>query len=301
MRARAVLLAYTAGWSLVRVLPAPAAYGLFSLVADTAWRRGGRGVRRLESNLARVTGRDPGDPELRALSRRAMRSYLRYWCDTFRLPDWDRARVVDAVRVEGREHLFGNLDAGRGVVAALPHMGNWDHAGAWATHVGAPVTTVAERLRPEELYERFLAYREGLGMEVLPLTGGDRSPSDVLRERLLAGRGVCLLGDRDLTRRGIDVDFFGDTARMPAGPALLAATTGAALLPIGLWFTPGGWGIRVHDEVPIVAGGPLRDRVRSATQQVADAFAQDIAARPEDWHMLQRLWLADLPTPRPGG
>ena len=130
-------------------------------------------------------------------------------------------------------------------------------------------------------------------MEVLPLTGGDRNPSDVLKERLTEGRTVCLLGDRDLTRRGIDVDFFGATARMPAGPALLAATTGAALHPVGLWFTRGGWGIRVHPEVPIAAGR-LRDTVAVATQQVADVFGADIALRPYDWHMLQRLWLSDL-------
>jgi KDO2-lipid IV(A) lauroyltransferase len=183
------------------------------------------------------------------------------------------------------------------VVLALPHCGNWDAAGVWLLDHGVPAfSTVAERLRPESLYDRFVAYREGLGMEVLPLTGGPRPPSDVLKERLEAGRVVCLLGDRDLTSRGIDVAFFGATARMPAGPALLAASTGAALLPVGLWFTPGGWGIRVHPEVPIAGAGRLRDKVAAATQDVADCFAADIALRPYDWHMLQRLWLSDRPS-----
>ena len=114
----------------------------------------------------------------------------------------------------------------------------------------------------------------------------------MLKDRLReGGRVVCLLADRDLTKRGIDVEFFGDTARMPAGPALLAASTGAALLPVGLWFTPGGWGIRIHPEVPIADSGRLRDKVATATQELADAFAADIARRPHDWHMLQRLWL----------
>jgi phosphatidylinositol dimannoside acyltransferase len=156
-----------------------------------------------------------------------------------------------------------------------------------------------ERLKPESLFTRFVAYREGLGMEVVPLTGGQRPPSDVLAERLRAGGAVCLLGDRDLTRRGIDVTFFGETARMPAGPALLAATTGAALHPVGLWFTPSGWGVRVHPEAGL-PGERLRDRVSAGTQALADAFAGDIAARPEDWHMLQRLWVADLDPARGG-
>jgi KDO2-lipid IV(A) lauroyltransferase len=181
-------------------------------------------------------------------------------------------------------------------------MGNWDAAGAWLVDHGAPFTTVAERLEPESLYRRFLDYRESLGMEVVPLTGGHRPPSDVLAERLRAGGVVCLLGDRDLTRRGIDVAFFGETARMPAGPALLAATTGAALLPVGLWFTPAGWTVRVHPPVELT-GERLREKVTAATQALADTYAAEIAEHPEDWHMLQRLWVADLDPARtrPGG
>ena len=128
------------------------------------------------------------EAELRALSRAGMRSYLRYWCDVFRLPDWSQDRVVSSVRVVGEDHLRSSTGPGeRGVVGALMHMGNWDHAGAWASLTGVPVVTVAERLRPERLYERFLAYREGLGMEILPLTGGERRPAR-RPQRAAAGR-----------------------------------------------------------------------------------------------------------------
>jgi KDO2-lipid IV(A) lauroyltransferase len=286
---------FAAGWAAVRALPHPVAAASFAAAGDLAARRDGPGVRRLRANLTRVVG--PG-PHLEPLVRAAMRSYARYWRETFRLSRITPTTVRADTEVHGTDLLDKALTSGRGVVLALPHSGNWEAAGVWLIDHGAPFSTVAERLRPESLYDRFLAYREGLGMEVLPLTGGDRAPSDVLKERLLAGRVVCLLGDRDLTKRGLDVQFFGDTARMPAGPALLAATTGAALLPIGLWFTRAGWGIRIHDEVPVGGTGRLRDRVGAATQRVADAFAADIAAHPQDWHMLQRLWLADLPPGR---
>jgi phosphatidylinositol dimannoside acyltransferase len=294
VRTRLALLAYSAGWSLVRVLPARVAYALFALVADVAWRRQGKGVRRLEGNLARVVGAEPDGPAVRALSRTAMRSYLRYWCDTFRLPDWDRDRVVGSVRAEHTEVLFDNLAAGRGVVAALPHMGNWDHAGAWASGVGAPVTTVAERLRPEELYERFLAYRESLGMEILPLTGGDRDVFRSLLRRAKEGRLVPLLADRDLTATGTPVEFFGATARMPSGPAALALASGAALVPVTL-HTEGRAPrhrlvIRFHDEV-LPPDGSNRERIAVMMQRVADVFAKGIAEHPEDWHMLQRVWV----------
>ena len=170
---------------------------------------------------------------------------------------------------------------------ALPHMGNWDAAGAWCGVTGVPFTTVAERLKPESLYDRFLAFRQSLGMEVLPLTGGPRPPSEVLEERLRAGGTVCLMGDRDLTPRGVDVTFFGATARMPAGPAKLALATGSALVPATLSFTDVGWEIEFHPYVE-------HTDVATMTQDLADAFAGGIAAHPADWHMLQRVWLDDL-------
>ena len=292
---RSTLISYSVGWGVVRRLPAGAAYAMFRRVADSAWRRRGKGVLRLEANLARVLGTTPDDPRVRELSREGMRSYLRYWCDSFRLPDWSPERIVSRVRVEKPELLFDTLASGRGVVAALPHMGNWDHAGAWGTLVGAPVTTVAERLKPEELFERFVEFREGLGMEILPLTGGGNDVFRTLVARAREGRLVPLLADRDLTATGIEVSFFGATAKMPSGPAALALTSGAALLPVTIWYEghepDHSIVIRWHDEVPPPEGLVGRDRVAAMMQQVADAFAEDIASHPHDWHMLQRVWV----------
>jgi KDO2-lipid IV(A) lauroyltransferase len=301
---------YAGAWAVVRRLPEPAAEILFRVAADVMWRRRGRSARQLERNLRRARP-ELSDDGLRDLSRRGLRSYLRYWCDAFRLPDWDRDRVVSTVRVEGEEHLranVGDAPGARGVVAALMHMGNWDHAGAWATLTGAPVVTVAERLRPERLYERFLAYREGLGMEILPLTGGEGALMDTLSQRLRAGRLVPLLADRDLRSTGIEVDLLGEAARMPPGPALLALRTGAALHPVSIWHegdgTPGSDArrlvIRFHDEVQAPGSGRTREKVTAMTQQVADVFGAAIREHPQDWHMLQRLWSADL-TPRGDG
>ena len=272
--------AYAAGWSLVRALPEPVAQALFRAGADLAVRRGGPAVDRLRANLARVA---PGQD----LGQEAMRSYARYWCEVFRLPVTSRQRILDGMGLVGEEHFLAAQQAGRGIVLALPHSGNWDHAGAYLGARGVPFTTVAERLEPEQLFDRFLAFRSSLGMEVLPLTGGERPPYDVLAERLRAGGVLCLLADRDLSARGIDVQFFGATARMPAGPASLALRTGAALLPTTLAFTPEGWQATWHPAVE-------HTDVRTMTQAVADAFAAGIAAHPADWHMLQRLWLDDL-------
>ena len=275
--------AYAGGWAVVRALPEAVAHGVFRAGADLAWRRGGPGVDVLRRNLARVAP----DRDLDELTRAALRSYARYWCEVFRLPVTSRERVVGGMATVGEPRLRESVGAGRGTVMALPHSGNWDHAGAWCGATGVPFTTVAERLRPESLYDRFVAFRESLGMEVLPLTGGARPPYDVLVERLEAGGTLCLLADRDLSLRGVDVRFFGEAARMPAGPAALALQTGATLLPVTLSFTDDGWQVVFHPEVP-------HTDVATMTQAMADAFAAGIAAHPADWHMLQRLWLDDL-------
>ncbi|HEY1968488.1 MAG TPA: phosphatidylinositol mannoside acyltransferase [Pseudonocardia sp.] len=295
-------LGYAAGWRAVRLAPASVGAGLFRRGGELAARRGGPGVQQLRANLARVLahgGAVPAAAELDALVLAGMRSYARYWHEVFRLPAMDPARLYSAMdaRVGGVEHLERGLAQGRGVVAALTHSGNWDVAGAWLVRAlasrGHPATfvTVAERLRPDSLYRRFVGYREALGFEVLPADGGARTVA-TLAARLRANRVVCLVADRELGPGGAEVNFFGEPARLPAGPAQLARHTGAALLPFAGWFEPGGWGLRFQPPVP-VAAGPTSSSVRQTTQALADVFAADIGAHPADWHMLQPIWSAD--------
>jgi KDO2-lipid IV(A) lauroyltransferase len=291
---------YGLGWGTVKRLPEPVAAQLGRSIADLAWKRRGTGVRRLESNLARVVPR-AGPEELAALSKAGMRSYMRYWMESFRLPVWDAERVREGFDPEDVHHLTDALASDRGVILALPHLGNWDLAGAWVTtKLKTPFTTVMERLKPETLYDRFVAYRAGLGMEVLPHTGG--AAFGTLARRLRAGGLVCLVADRDLSASGAEVTFFGERARMPAGPALLAQQTGALLLPVTLWYdeSPIMKG-RVYPPIDVPGTGNRLEKASAMTQALADAFAAGIADHPEDWHMLQRLWLADLdPVKRPG-
>ncbi|MGW7529459.1 phosphatidylinositol mannoside acyltransferase [Streptomyces sp. NPDC054783] len=284
---------YGLGWSTVKKLPEPVAVRLGHAIADLAWKQRGKGVQRLESNYARVLP-DAGPERLRELSRAGMRSYLRYWMESFRLPAWSRERVKSGFDPKDIHFLTDGLASGQGLILALPHMANYDLAGAWVTtKLETPFTTVAERLKPETLYDRFVAYREGLGMEVLPHSGG--SAFGTLARRLRDGGLVCLVADRDLSASGVEVGFFGEKTRMPAGPALLAQQTGALLLPVTLWYddSPVMQG-RVHPPIDVPESGTRAEKTSVMTQALADAFATGIADHPEDWHMLQRLWLADL-------
>jgi len=294
LQERAAAAGFAAGWKLVPLLPHRLTAGAFRLAADRAWRKRGKAVLRLEQNLAKVTGLEPGSPELRELSRKGMRSYMRYFHEVFRLPTMAKADVVRRTHVTGAERIFDTVAAGRGVVLALPHMGNWDQAGAWLTGCGHPFTTVAERLRPESLYLSYKAFRESLGMEVLPLTGGEGHNFGTLAQRVRHGGVVALPAERDLTKSGIEVEFFGSRTKVPAGPALLAVKTGAALLPAIMWFEGDDWGLRIHEEIPVPTEGTLQERTRAVAQSLVEVFEKGITEHPEDWHKLQRLWLEDL-------
>jgi phosphatidylinositol dimannoside acyltransferase len=287
---------YGLGWSVVCRLPESWAQGASRFVADLAWRRQGPGVQVLEGNLRRVIGSGAPGGQLRGLSRQVMRSYARYWLEAFRLPVMPAGRLLGGMHVTGHVRaIFEYPAAGRGVILALPHMGNYDLAGAWLIAKGADsVTVVAERLKPESVYDRFVAFRESLGVEVLPASGGTGSAFGILAQRLRAGKTVGLVCDRDVTGRGMEVEFFGEKARMMGGAAALAVQTGAALVPVILWFEGDQWGAHIHEEIPVPAEGDGEQKSAAMMQEVARLFEAGIRAHPQDWHMLQRVFVADL-------
>ncbi len=283
---------YAAGWRVVRAMPEQLARNVFDAGARYAARGGG--PEQLRKNLARVIGTTPAEvPD--SLMRASVASYARYWREAFRLPTMNQAALatrLDRVFI-GAENFADAHRGGRGAVIALPHSGNWDMAGVWLAQNYGTFTTVAERLTPESLYDRFIAYRESLGFEVLPLTGGPRPLMEILAERLRANRFVCLMADRDLTRSGVQVNFFGEPTRLPAGPARLAIETGAPLHPAHVYYDGEDCVVQIDDALDTNSGD-----VGVITQALADRFAVNIAAHPADWHMLQPQWLADLSAQR---
>ena len=268
-------LAYFAGWRIVRVLPHTWAYGLFERLATYLVGKDGKGVQRLRSNLRRIKPH-LSETELEVLLGQAMSSYLRYWCDTFRIQDWSASQIQESVTLTRGELLLDPMREGRGVVIALPHSGNWDHAGAYFCSLGIPLVTVAERLKPEALFQRFLRYRQAMGFEVLSI---DSRSFATLIKRAREKRLIALVADRDLSASGIDVNFFGFPARMPAGPALLAIKTGIPLVVAHVSYTQSG----IHIEftsVDVAETGSEAERVEQMTQRMASLFEKGIAAHP---------------------
>jgi KDO2-lipid IV(A) lauroyltransferase len=284
---RFIYLGYATAWNLLRVLPKRMAYGLMRLIADRITAKNIAGVRRLRSNYHRVLPH-LSEAEREELVREGMRSYLRYWCDTFRLPSWSKQEIISSVTVSHEEYLRDPLSAGRGCVVSLPHAGNWDHAGAYFSMTGAPIVTVAERLEPEKLFNKFVAYRESLGFEVLDASSRSLA---ILSQRLRANRLVALVADRDLSKNGVDVTFCGGPARMPAGPALLSIQTGAPLITAFVSYTKTGIHIDFDPEIPVPDSGTTAEKVSIMIQQTADRLEKRLKDHLVDWHMLQRIWI----------
>nr|WP_205832015.1 phosphatidylinositol mannoside acyltransferase [Bifidobacterium sp. DSM 109958] len=301
-----------------RLIPEPLLRGLFLAAADAAWLLRVGGERQLESNLAHVLGGSGARPVprrvLRRTARAGMRSYFAYFAEAMtvgaRSDDQLRARIRGDG--EGLAPLVALTRGGAGSAPiAMGHQGNWDYAGFWAQFDVAPVTTVAERLSDERLLRTFVDIRERLGMRIL-LTGGpgltDRLAEALGRPHVL----VPLLADRDLSRRGVFVRAFGSVIRVAAGPAVLALETGSPLYVVTMRRerlrgarrrragTPYGYVCEVRgpiDVAPYLAMG--RDEaVRALSQAWVDLWAPGIAAHPEDWHMLQPIFLDDLDADR---
>ncbi|TDE92453.1 phosphatidylinositol mannoside acyltransferase [Occultella glacieicola] len=304
--------AFQLAWRVVGRMPRSLARGIFDVIALVAHTARIGGVRQLESNLARV--RPEADArELRRLSRAGMRSYMRYYCESFQLPSMSETERDARVRAIGAERVRDHVLAGGSVVMALGHAGNWDLAGAWAQqHVGR-VVTVAEKLEPEELFREFLAFREGLGMVIVPYERG----SGVFRRLISEARDpaiIPLLADRDLSRSGVEV-LLGDVPiRVAPGPAALAIASRSALSPVFIHYerlrgerrrkARSPWGIVIEfcefvetsdGPAPVGSGGAAREqRTQALTQRWFDVWAARVREHPEDWHMLQKVFTADL-------
>lgn len=292
MRARLIDAAFWLGWNGLWLLPAPVSRLLFDGVGRLAWRTRSRGVRQLEVNLGQALGLSDGDPRTRATSRAAVRSYMRYYCETFLLPRWSAQEIDARVRAVGEHHVAESLATG-GAIVTLPHSGNWDLAGAWAAQRFGTVATIAERLRPEGVFNKFMAVRRARGIALMPLTG-EPGIYEFLRDHVRQGHLVALLGDRDVARNGMSVLFCGRKAPLPIGAALLALDTGRPLLTCGVHFDGPTLVITFDPPIPMEGEVPTgRERLRRAqevTAVVAERLERHIREHPENWHQLQPVW-----------
>jgi KDO2-lipid IV(A) lauroyltransferase len=245
----------------------------------------------VRSNLRRVLGSDVDDATLDRLVREAFDSYARYWVESARVGSLRSDQIESTFSIEGFERLRLEMARGRGVVIALPHVGSWEYGGRWLAQQGYPMTTVGELLEPPELFDWFTSQRAALGLTVLP-PGPDTTVR--LLETLRSGRVVGLLADRDLVGNGIEVEFFGETTTLPAGPALLALRSGAPLMTCAIYQRPHRlYHAVLQPPLDTTRSGRLRDDVQRLTEQMARGLEDLVRLAPEQWHMFQPNWPSD--------
>ena len=280
-------LLYLFAWKLIGVLPEKSAYKLSKVISDRIYRKNGKGVKRLRGNYRRVMP-NMSERELEELTKDGVRSYLRYWFDTFRLNKWSKSRIIETTFVVRENLLRDPIATKQGCIIALPHAGNWDHAAAYFCSTGITLTAVVEKLKPEAIFKKFLAYRQSIGIEAI---SHKEKTIPILMERLHQGKLIALVADRDMSRNGIEVNFLGGVAKMPAGPAILALKTGAPLVTAYIRYLEKGIEITFDEAIKLPVAGSEDEQIKIVTQSMADNFAKRIKASPVDWHMLQRIWV----------
>ena len=282
-----MFLLYLFAWKVIGVLPEKSAYKLANIISDRVYSKNGKGVKRLRSNYRRVMP-NISERQLDELTKDGMRSYLRYWFDTFRLNKWSKSRIIETTFVVRENLLRDPIATKEGCIIALPHAGNWDHAAAYFCSTGITLTAVVEKLKPEAIFKKFLAYRQSIGIEAI---SHKEKTIPILMERLNQGKLIALVADRDMSRNGIEVNFLGGIAKMPAGPAILALKTGAPLVTAYIRYLEKGIEITFDETIKLPVAGSEEEQIKIVTQSMADNFAKRIKDSPVDWHMLQRIWV----------
>jgi len=277
---------YRVGAELVRALPERLRYAPLR-PGGALWFWASRSQRRHAlRNYAVALGRDPGDPEVRRVARRAFQNYGRMLADFVLIGGLTVDELRGRMSYDGRDHLDRALGEGRGVIAATPHMGSWDFAGSGGAAEGYPIAAVAERF-PGSLDAAVVKTRQRFGLRVIPLgRSAIRRIEDALRQNSV----VALLCDLP-QGPGVQVELFGRSTTVPAGPATFALRTGARLMPACQW-ARGGGRYHVHLETPLEIGEG--DDRRSLMQRVMHRFEAFIRERPDQWYAFRPMFGSEV-------
>ena len=279
--------------------------GVFSLLPEWAvrwigdiggriWHRASPRRRLLIArHMRRIVGAQPTEAEVSAMVKRAFRSYGRYWAEVFWIRPRRKDEVVAHSIVEGSDGFKSAVASGRGVILALPHMGNWEIAGANAEDLGGPVLAAAEALSNPKIIEWFVEARAGMGIEVVVAGRGNRATA-ALSRRLKQGGVIALLADRDISGSGIEVAFFGERTTVPPGPAALAQRSGAVVLPVGSYFREGrGHHFAIGEPIEFDQSLAGDEAVSVGAQLIATELERIIRVQPWDWHLFVPNWPSD--------
>lgn len=250
-----------------------------------------RGRRKMAERHARRTGLDVTTGSGTQAVRKMFASYGRYWGESLWAGPRNVRRVADRFDLEGFDQIWDAVADGRGVVVALPHLGNWEMAGVAVWDSDLEVVAVAENLANSHIRDWFSRVRGLTGIKVV---FARRGVLGQLEKKLATRAAVCLPADRDLSGRGVAVQFFGEETTLPAGPLLLGIRSGRPVFPAAVYSEKNGrYRAVLKPPLAIPKEGSLSQRLAQGTQLMARAFEELISVAPEQWHLLQPNWPSD--------
>ncbi len=272
--------------ALIPLIPPSLGYRIFGWVGARFFDWFTDAREPLRDNLRHVMrGASPHDSDRTA--RNILRNHLKNYYDFFRSTRLTKADIAKLVQVNGFENLENALKRGKGVVFITAHFGNLDIVGQTFAIRGYKVTTPAEHVKPEILYQRIVATRAAKGLTIIPVDG----PLLGLVRALKKNEIVGLAADLDVTKSGIVVNFFDAPARLPDGHVQLALRTGAALLPAFSMRLPDNtFAAFAEPAIVLNNSGNFEADVRAGVEQVARVMEQWIGHHPEQWVMFHRIW-----------
>ena len=283
MQGRVAYFAYRMLARFAEILPATSIVPISRIVAKIGMLVSPGKAELVRSHITRVTGTKASGEEV----RRAFASYVRYWLEALRLPVVPSEYLERSVDAVGFDHIQDARNAGKGVILAVPHVGNWDMAGAWLVKQGVPLTVVVEKLEPPQLRRWFGDFRESLGMRVLVNEG---NVGTELMSALRRNECVALLCDRDVDKSGLRVEFFGEVTTIPKGPAMLALRSGAALIPAAAFENGSKHHVVIDQPIDVERHGRMRDDVEQTTVTLTKRIEDLIRRDPPQWHLFRPNW-----------
>lgn len=284
---------FNLAWKLVPKIPIKLTLAVSDRAADIVTLLGVSSTKQLKANLERLTGRQVTSRELRA----SVRSYFRAFSQQFSLPGWSSEYLTSSVTYPQAQSIAELLKDGP-VVLALTHSGNWDLAGAWFCQSYGKIVTTAEKLEPQELFDKFVAFRSSIGMDILGVAKGEHVFEQLVQK--VKGQPVLvpLLADRDISGAGIEVQLGTAKALVAAGPAALAIRLGRPLIAGHLTYKKehGSWHMyaRFTDPLPVPTPKPDETQVEALTKAWVKAIEPVMVEGFLDWHMMQKLYIKDL-------
>lgn len=273
--------------------PRSISYRFGSLVGDWIYLTWKRHSANAVSNMRRVLGPEASWQTVKRMARQSFRNYAITIVDFLRFPYMDQEDVTKSVPVrEGIPHLFAAKDKGKGLLVVTAHMGNWDIAGALFVSYGLPLSAVSETHEPKKMDDLVNGTREKAGMKIIRIeTNSLRNIFTALKHNETV---TILLDKPETAETGVPVQFFGETAYLPGGPAAIALKTGASVLMGYCIRRPGNKTFEGIVTAPLdydhLLNGDKEHDIQVITQAMATLMEEQIRRTPDQWYMFREMW-----------